>query len=85
MRMEIIVGFYNKGNEIIWHSFYVGLCLVLNGNYHCMCYHCRRMLHQICMNQISNDNVRQGSKIVSGDDNIHLSLCVVGEKVRNLS
>jgi hypothetical protein len=37
------------------------------------------------MSQISNDNVRQGSKIVSGDDNIHLSSCVVGEKVRNLS
>jgi hypothetical protein len=36
MRMEIIVGFYGKGNEIIfWHLLYVGLGLVLSGNYHC--------------------------------------------------
>jgi len=26
----------------------------------------------------------QGSKIVFGDDNIHSSLCMVGEKVGNL-
>jgi hypothetical protein len=39
-KMEIIVGLYGKGNEIIsWHSLYVGLCLVLNNNYRCM--HCR--------------------------------------------
>ncbi len=36
------------------------------------------------MSQISNDNIRQGSKIVFGDDNIHSSSCVVGEKVKNL-
>jgi hypothetical protein len=32
------------------------------------------MLHQICMSHISNDNVRQGSKTIFGDDNIHSSL-----------
>jgi hypothetical protein len=37
------------------------------------------------MSRISNDNVRQGSKIVSGDDNIHSSSCVAGENVKNLS
>jgi hypothetical protein len=35
------------------------------------------------MSQIDNDNVHQGSKTILGDDNIHLSLCVVGGKVRN--
>jgi hypothetical protein len=43
------------------------------------------MLHQIYMSRIDNDNVRQGTKTVSNDDNIHSSLCVVGENVRNLS
>ncbi len=41
------------------------------------------MLHQIHTNQISNDNICQGLKVVFGDDNIRLSSCVVGEKVRN--
>jgi hypothetical protein len=41
------------------------------------------MLHQICMSQISNDNVHKGSKTISNDDNIHLALCMVGEKVGN--
>jgi len=43
------------------------------------------MLHQIFISRINNDNVHQGSKTIFGDDNIHLSLCVVGEKVKNLS
>jgi hypothetical protein len=32
------------------------------------------------MSQIGNDNVHQGSKTISSDDNIRLSSCVVGEK-----
>ncbi len=39
----------------------------------------------MCMSQINNDNIYQGSKNVSSDDNIHLSLCVVKEKVKNFS
>jgi hypothetical protein len=37
-------------------------------------------MHQICMSRIDNDNIRQSSKTIYGDDNIHLSLCVVGGK-----
>ncbi len=86
MRMETTVGLYGKGNEIIsWCSLCVGLCLVLNGNCCYMCCHHQSMLHQIYMSQISNDNICQGTKIVSSDDNIHLFSCVGGEKVRNLS
>jgi len=48
VRMETIVGLYGKGNEIIvWNSLYVGLNLVLNDNYYCMCCHCQNTLHQI--------------------------------------
>jgi len=43
------------------------------------------MLHQICTNQISNDNIHQGPKIVSSDDNIHSSLFMAKEKMGNLS
>jgi hypothetical protein len=43
------------------------------------------MLHQICTSRIGNDNVCQGSKIASSDDNIHSFPYMVGEKVGNLS
>jgi hypothetical protein len=43
------------------------------------------MLYPICTSWASNDNICQGLKIVYGDDNIHSSLCMVGEKVGNLS
>jgi len=36
------------------------------------------------MSQISNDNIRQSSKTVSSDDNIHSSPCMMGEKVGKL-
>jgi hypothetical protein len=42
------------------------------------------MLHQICTNWINNDNVCQGLKIVSSDDNVHLFSYVAREKVKNL-
>ncbi len=53
----------------------------------CCCMHCRHWstLHQIWMSWIDNDNVYQGLKTIYGDDNIHSSSCVVGEKVKNLS
>jgi len=79
--METTIGLYGKGNEIIsWHSFCVRSYLVLSSNYRCMHCHCRSMLHQICMSRIDNDNIRQSSKTIYGDDNIHLSSCVVGGK-----
>ncbi len=86
MKMETIVGFYDKGNKIIfWHFFCVGLCLVLSDNYRYMRCHHRNMLHQISISQIDNDNVRQGTKTIFNDDNIHSSSCVTREKVRNFS
>jgi hypothetical protein len=48
-----------------------------------MCYCRRNTLHQICANQISNDNVHQGLKTVSSDDNIHPPPCMVREKVES--
>jgi hypothetical protein len=59
MKMETIVGFYGKGNEIIsWRSLCIRSCLILNNN--CYCMHCRRqsMLHQIYMCRINNHNIR---------------------------
>jgi hypothetical protein len=79
--METIIGLYCKGNEIIpWRSWCVGSRLVLSGNCCYMCYHRRSLLHQICTSQSDNDNVCQSLKIVSSDDNIHSSPCMVGEK-----
>jgi hypothetical protein len=84
-RMETTVGLYGKENEVISRCLlYVGLCLVLSGNYRCMCYCCQNMLHQIWTSRINNNNVRPSSKTISGNDNIHSSLCVAGEKVGNL-
>jgi hypothetical protein len=82
MKMETFIGLYGNGNEIIsWRSLCVRSYLVLSGK--CRCMHCcrRSTLHQICTYWIDNDNVCHGSKIVSGDDNIHLSLCD-GEKLK---
>ncbi len=40
MRLETMVGFYGKGNEIISYClFCIGLCLFLNDI--CYCMHCR--------------------------------------------
>ncbi len=51
-RMETIIGFYGKGNEIIsWCLLCVGSCLV-NGNCHYMCCHHWNTLHQINTNRI---------------------------------
>ncbi len=85
-RMETIIGLYGKGNEIIsQHSLCVGLCLVLSGNYRCMCYCSQSMLHQIWTNWIGYDNGCRDSKTIFGDDNVHLSSCVAREKMRNLA
>ncbi len=85
MRMETTISLYGKGNEIISQcSLCVRSCLVLSSNYRYMQWCRQNTLHQIYINQIGNDNVCQGSKIIFGDDNIHSSSCVVGEKVINL-
>jgi hypothetical protein len=47
------------------------------------CHH-QSTLHQICTNKISNDNVHQGLKANSSDENIYSFLCMVGKKVGNL-
>jgi hypothetical protein len=83
--MERIIDLYRKGNAIIsWRSFYVGSCFVLSDNYYYMCCRHQNTMHQICMSWIHNDHVHQGSKTISGDDNIHSFLCMAGEKVGNL-
>ncbi len=84
-RMETTIGLYGKGIEIIsWRMLCVGSCFVLNGNYCCMCYHHQNMQHQIYTSRINNDNIHQGPKTISSDDNIHSSPCMVGENVGNL-
>jgi hypothetical protein len=86
VKMETIVSLYGKGSEIIsLRLLYVGSCFVLSGNYRCMCYHHQNTLYQIYTSWIHNDNVCQGTKIVSSDDNIHSFSCVAGKKVKNLS
>jgi len=58
-KMETIVGFYGKGNEIIsWCSLCIGSCLILNNNCYCTHYHRQSMLHQIYMSRINNHNIR---------------------------
>jgi hypothetical protein len=43
------------------------------------------MLCQIYTSQIGSDNIYPGLKTIFNDDNIHLSSCMVGEKVGSLS
>jgi hypothetical protein len=74
IRMETTIGLYGKGNEIISLRLPCFECQLLLH----VC--CRSTLHQICTNWINNDNIYQGSKIVSSDDNIHLFLCMAGGK-----
>jgi hypothetical protein len=38
------------------------------------------MLHQICMNRIGNDKIRQGMKIIFDDDNVHSSSCMLRKR-----
>ncbi len=87
MRMETTIGLYGKENEIIyWHSPYVGLCLILNSN--CCCMHViveTRYTKFVWVGLVMITFANQGSKIISSDDDIHLSLCMVGEKVGNFS
>jgi hypothetical protein len=79
--METTIGLYGKRNELISRrSFCVRSCLVFSGNYCCMWCCCWNMLHQICMSQIGNNNIRQGSKIIFDDDNIHSSSYMPGKR-----
>jgi hypothetical protein len=49
-----------------------------------MCYHHQCLLHHIYMNPVNNDDIHQGLKVVFNDKDIHLSLGVTREKVRDL-
>jgi hypothetical protein len=85
MRMKTSICLNNKGNEVIvWRSFDVGSCILLNNHHRYMCCHCQCSLHHICANQINNDNVHQSMEAIVHNKNIHSSLGVVREKVGNL-
>jgi hypothetical protein len=85
MRMKTPTCLNSKRNEVIaWCSFDVWSCFLLSNHHCCMCY-CRQCsLHHINANQVSNDNIHQGLKVVSNDKDIHLLLGVVKEKVGDL-
>jgi hypothetical protein len=75
----------SKGNEVIvWCSFTIWLCLLLNSHYPYMCYRCQCLLHRISASRINNDNIHQGLEVISGDKDIHLLSNVVNEKVGDL-
>jgi hypothetical protein len=80
MRMETSIGLYDNGNEIIsWHSLCVRSIPCIEWQ---MSLHALSLSKHIALDlyKLDNDNVPHGSKIVFGDDNIHLSLCVVGKR-----
>jgi hypothetical protein len=80
--MKTPIHLNGKGNEIITcYSLSVGSCIFLNNHHHCMCYCCQCSLHHICANQVTNDNIHQGSEVVSGEKDIHSLLGVAREKV----
>jgi hypothetical protein len=84
-RIKTPICLNSKGNEIIaWCLFSVWLCLFLNNHHHYMCYYYRCSLHHICASQVNNDDVYQGSKVISSDKDIHLLSSVVKEKVGDL-
>jgi len=58
-------------------------CLFLSSHHHYMC--CCRWcsLHHICVNWVNNDDVHQALEVVYGDKDIHSSLGVAKENVRN--
>jgi hypothetical protein len=84
-KMETPIHFNNKWNEVItWCSLNIWLCFLLSSHHSCMFY-CRQCsLHHICTNQINNDDVHQGPKVVSSDKDIYSSLGVAREKVGDL-
>ncbi len=84
-KMKTPIHFNNKGNEIIaWCPLNIWLCLLLSSHHCCVC--CCRWcsLHHICASWINNDNVHQHPEIIFGDKDIHSSLGVAREKVRDL-
>ncbi len=85
MRMKTPIHLNSKGNEIIiWCSFTIWSCLFLNSHYSYMCYHHQCLLHHICVSWFNNDNIHQGSEVLSGDKDIHSSSSVANEKVGDL-
>jgi hypothetical protein len=84
-KTKTFICFNNKGNEVIaWCSLNVWSCIFLSRHRHCMWCHHWCSLHHICASWVSNDNVHQNSKARFGDNDIHSSLDVMREKVRNL-
>jgi hypothetical protein len=84
-RMETSICFDKKGNGVIaYYLFSIRLCPLLNSHRHymCCCYRCS--LRHICVSQVNNDNVHQSPKVVSSDNDIHLSSNVTKEKVGDL-
>jgi hypothetical protein len=81
-KMKTPIRFNTKGNEVItWCSLNIWSCLLLNNHHRCLCY-CRWCsLHNICASWVSDDDVHQGSKVVSSDKDIHSSLGVARKKV----
>jgi len=85
MRMKTSICLSNKGNEIITQClFIIWLCLLLSNHHHCMCCHCQCLLHHICASRVNNDDVQQGLKTFSDDKDIHSSLGVAKETVKDL-
>jgi hypothetical protein len=50
----------------------------------CMCYYHWCSLHHIYVSWISNNDIHQGSRVISGDKDIHSSLVVAREKMKDL-
>jgi hypothetical protein len=65
-------------------SLIIWSCFLLNNHHHCMCCRHRCLLNHICANYVNNDNVHQSSKVVSGDKDVHSSLGMVKEKIKDL-
>ncbi len=74
----------SNGNEIIaCCSFDIWSNLFLSSHHWCMCcYQCS--LNRFYVSQVSNDNFHQNLKTISSDNNMHLSLNMMKEKVGDL-
>jgi hypothetical protein len=84
-RMKTPIPFNSKGNEIIdWCSFIIGSCFLLSNHHRYMWCRCWYLLHHICANWVSNNNVHQNLKTIYGDKDIHSLSNLTREKVVDL-
>jgi hypothetical protein len=84
-KMKTLIHFNSKGNEVItWRSFNVWSCLFFNNHWSCMCCCHQCSLHHIYANWINTNNIHQSLEVVFGEKDIHLSLGVAREKVKDL-